>query len=403
MAAARGRLLLSVVATALCLASPVMAADDGARLKGLLEKGLARGYPGMAMLVEGPRGEVRAAVGYGDLEHHIAMRADDAFQICSVNKTFTAIAILRLVDQGRLRLDATLARLLGDKVARIPNAERITVAQLLDHSSGVYPTNNDPTYIGTLIGPKADPSRVWSLEEMTALADKDRQKPVAEPGAGHHYSDTNYLLLGMIVEKVTGETYRAHVARTIFKPLGMTSSFFLSDYLRAGAPEPWRADQGYLLATKELRAIVDINPMFKPVPGANRPEGDLLNTTRAAERLDPAAGIVSTLPDMAKFADALFHGRLLSPAAQKFLTAAREGMAAEPVGKHRTWTLQAAHEPYGVMLYKEGDGPGGFGTLMAYRPDTDEIFVGFTNSFGHFDEVDFMLDDVIAGMAAGKD
>jgi len=59
-------------------------------------------------------------------------------------------------------------------------------------------------------------------------------------------------------------------------------------------------------------------------------------------------------------------------------------------------------KPYGTLLYKEGDGEGGVNTLMAYFPARDEIFVGFSNSFGHFDEVDFMMDDVIGQLVAHK-
>ncbi|HEX3321109.1 MAG TPA: hypothetical protein VHR84_10430 [Terriglobales bacterium] len=76
----------------------------------------------------------------------------------------------------------------------------------------------------------------------------------------------------------------------------------------------------------------------------------------------------------------------------------RQGMNAEPVGKKRIWALQAIHKSYGVLIYKEGDGRGGVNTLMAYNSATGEIFLGFTNIFGYFNEVDFLMDDVIAGM-----
>jgi D-alanyl-D-alanine carboxypeptidase len=374
-----------------------------AELKELLQAGLSRGYPGVAMETQSSNGITHsAATGYSDLEKHTPLRVDDAFQLASINKTFTAVAVLRLVDQGQLSLNATLKSQLGDAVARIPYADQITISQLLDHSSGIYPTNNDMDYLATVIGGKADPTRAWKPEELIALADKERNKPAGMPGTGHFYSDTNYVLLGMIVQKVAGRPFKEHVTKTLLEPLGMHSTYFYSDYLGKAAQPPLRTVQGYLLATDELRSAVAINAMFKPVRGDNRKEGQLLNTTLAAERIDAAAGLVTTLPDLLKFASALFGGKLLSAQSQKFIMSASEDMARQPVDKKRIWTLQAVRKPFGVLIYKEGDGPGGVNTLMAYRPDTGDIYVGFTNVFGYSDEVDFLMDAVIGKLAAIK-
>ena len=157
-----------------------------------------------------------------------------------------------------------------------------------------------------------------------------------------------------------------------------------------------------MLATKEIREAVKISPLFRPVPGEKRAGGDLLNTTLAAERIDAAGGIVTTLPDLVQFAAALFREKLLSASSQKVMAAALEGAETLPIDKHRTWTLQAMRKSYGVVLYKEGDGPGGVNTLMAYVPAKDQIYVGFTNIFGNFNEVDFMLDEVIGPLVLRK-
>jgi D-alanyl-D-alanine carboxypeptidase len=367
----------------------------------LLQKGIDRGYPGIAVLTQSAGGRIQsAAAGYSDLENHTPMRVEDAFQIASINKTFTAVAVLRLVDDHKLSLSATLKECLGEAVAQIPNAERITVSQLLDHSSAIYATNNDMDYLTTVIGPKADPARVWTPPELIALAAKNRNKPSGEPGQGHYYSDTNYILLGMIVERVSGRSFKAHLTQTLLVPLGMNSTYFYSSFVGKDAHPPEPTVQGYLLATDELRSVINVNAMFKPVPGDKRSGGQLLNTTLAAERIDAAAGLVTTLPDLLKYASALFRGKLLSPKSQTFLMSVAEGMNAEPVGKKRVWAMQAIHERYGVLVYKEGDGPGGVNTLMAYNPSTDEIFLGFTNIFGYFNEVDFLMDEVIGGLSA---
>jgi D-alanyl-D-alanine carboxypeptidase len=373
---------------------------DDSSLKSLLQKGVDRGYPGIAVLIQSADGRIRSAAGgYSDLEKRTPMRVEDAFHLASINKTFTAIAVLRLVDEHKLSLSATLKQCLGEAVAEIPNAERITLAQLLDHSSGIYATNNDMDYLTTVIGPKADPARVWTPAELVALASKDRSKPSGEPGQGHYYADTNYILLGMIVERVSGRPFKEYITRTILVPLGMNSTYFYSSFLGKDAHPPLRTVQGYLLATDELRSVITVNPMFKPVPGDKRSGGQLLNTTLAAERIDAAGGLVTTLPDLLKYASALFHGKLLSSKTQAFLMSVADGMNAQPVGQKRVWAMQAIHKRYGVLVYKEGDGPGGVNTLMAYNPSTDEIFLGFTNIFGYFNEIDFLMDDVIGGLS----
>jgi D-alanyl-D-alanine carboxypeptidase len=366
------------------------------QLRTLLQKGVEHGYPGIAMLIQEGNGKIHSsAVGYSVLEHHTPLRVDDAFHMASINKTFTAVAILRLIDEGKLSLNDTLKDRLGNAASRIPYADRITISQLLDHSSGIYPTNNDMDYLTTIIGPKADPARVWKPEELVALADKDRSRPAGLPGEGHFYSDTNYILLGMIVERTTGQSYKEYVRKTVIEPLGMQSTYFYSDYMGKNAHPPVVPVQGYLLSTKDLRGVIEPNAMFRPVPGDYGIDVQLLNTTLAAERTDAAGGLVTTLPELLKFASALFRGKLLSPQSHKFMMSVVEGMEVQPLEKKRIWALQAIHKPYGVLVYKEGDGPGGVNTLMAYRPATDEIFIGFTNSFGYFNEVDFMMDDVI--------
>ena len=371
------------------------------RLQTLLEKGVAKGYPGMAFLVEDRNGDIQtAAAGYANLERRVPMNVGDGFHIASITKTFTSASVLHLVDEGKLSMDATLSAELGGVVARIPNADRITVAQLLDHSSGIYPTNNDIDYLNTLLGPNADPHRVWSPAQIVALADRDRQKPAGEPGSGHYYSDTNYVLLSMIVAKVTGTPFKDYVKKTFFKPLRMDSTYFYTDYLAGRVKPRMQITQGYLVATKDIRGMIAIHPMFKAVQGQKRGGDQLLNTTLAAERIDAAGGIVTTMDDLAKFASALYRGKLLSAKSQRFLEASLQGLDALPVDKERVWALQAVHKPYGLLLYKDGDGAGGVNTLMAYLPAKDEIFIGFSNSFGFFNEVDFMLNEVIGPWVA---
>jgi D-alanyl-D-alanine carboxypeptidase len=274
-------------------------------------------------------------------------------------------------------------------VGRIPFIADVTVAQLLDHGSGIYPTNNDPAYISTLVGRDALTKRIWSPLELIELATRPENKPTAKPGEGHHYSDTNYVLLGLIAEQLTHEPLKQHLARTLLGPLGMNNTYFYSDVLAGSRTESANLASGYIKLTTDLTKAVSFNPGFtSPRPG-------LLNADGAAERIDAAGGLITTLPDLHRFASALFRGRLLSAKSQARLIAVQAEMAGAAAGKNMTRALQGAMTRFGFVLYKEGDGPGGFNTLMAYHPDTDTIFIGYTNQFGDFDEVDTLMTEVM--------
>ncbi len=379
----------TLIALAALLALSGVSADP---LDLALAKVMQRGWPGGGVLVESANGQVRiATAGLAIIESNTPMSAATGFHMCSINKTFTAVAILRLVDQGKLSLDSKVVDILREPVVkRIPNISEITVAQLLDHSSGIYPTNNDPTYVNTLVGSSAFMRRIWTPMELVALATRPENKPAAKPGEGHHYSDTNYILLGLIAEHVSHEPLKAHITHTILDPLAMRETYFYSDVLIHKRTMPDTVANGYIKLTKELTNAVVFSPTFKsPRPG-------WLNTSIAAERIDAAGSLVTTLADLHKFANPLFRGKLLSNTSQAFLTAVTGEMANAEIGKQKTRTLQGAATPFGLVLFKEGDGPGGFNTLMAFHPSSDTVFIGFTNEFGNFDEVDTLMMDVMS-------
>lgn len=389
------------------VASAILAASCAARdeaLDAAVQRGVAKGYPGVAAAYQ--RGGVPAhfaAAGLADIENGVPLDANDCFHVGSITKTFTAVAALQLADEGRLSLDAKVIDLVGAELAgNIPYIDDITVRQLVDHSSGIYPTNNDLVYLGDMLGETADPSKVWTPAEFVARAYEGVNEPRARPGEGHSYSDTNYILLGLVVEKVAGSPLKKVVADNILTPLGMRKTSYVTDQMGEGAKPVRKCVQGYMYASQDIRDFIAISPIFHAVPGRTVDGVDLLNTTLAQERIDGAGGILSTLPDLVKFGDALFAGRLLSPESQKFLLASAEGLDAAPVGESRVWAMQADHKEYGVIVHKGGDGPGGATATLGYHPQTKTVFAAFTNSFGHFDESDFLLDDVMATAVAGK-
>lgn len=343
------------------------------------------------MSFEGANGETSVgAAGFAKLETRKAMSPDAGFHICSINKVVTAVAVLRLAEQGKLSLNAKVVSILdSDVVRRVPHIADVTVRQLLDHSSGIYATNNDSAYVKTLVGAEAFSGRVWTPEELVARATLEENQLQAKPGEGHHYADTNYVLLGMIVERVTGEAYKAHVTRTIFAPLAMGSTYFYSDVVQGRRATPPHVADGYIKTSPELSEAVEMNSGFKSAGNG------FLNTSIAAERIDAAAGVVTTLPELHKFAHALFRGSLLRPESRAWLLSVGEALTGVEPWHKKLRAMRGVNTEFGPVIFKEGDGPGGFNTLMAFHPQSGAIFVGFANQFGKFDEVDVMLRDIM--------
>ncbi len=158
------------------------------------------------------------AFGYADIANKRPMSIADHFRIGSNTKTFVVAVILQLVDEGKLRLDDTVSHFhLG---LNVPDGNKITIRQLCDMRSGLVEAYDDPKLQqGTLKPGATFPPRqtiAWAL----------RQKPYFAPGAGYHYSNTNYLLLGMIVEKITHDTVGNQVRTRLLEPYGLSNTSY---------------------------------------------------------------------------------------------------------------------------------------------------------------------------------
>ena len=191
--------------------------------------------------------------------------------IGSTTKTFVAVVVLQLAQEGKLDLDATVERFLPD----IPGASRITTRQLLQHTSGMS------EYLHTEAVDR-DARRAWRARELIAVA--VARGRVAEPGAGYHYANTNYLLLGEIVEKVTSRPWYAEVRRRIVEPLGLRHTGY------AGEQAALRIGRGYVIADGKFVEATD--RWHASLGGA-------------------AGGMYSTTADLLTFVLALFEGHLL--------------------------------------------------------------------------------------------
>lgn len=245
-------------------------------------------FSGAVMLKRNDRIVYQTAVGLADRGHGAPNRIDTRFNVASIGKAFTATAILRLVDQGRVDLDTPILRYLPDYPDR-DIAGRITPRQLLSHNSGIG------NYWEAIA--EKPPQRFVEARDFLPLI--VGQPLEAEPGTTFGYSNSGYVLLGLVIEAVTGEVYSDHIRRTLFDPLGMdrTGDWPL-DLVIEGRADGYTRDES--------------------APGAWR-SNVFVNQYRG----NPAGGGYSTAADLLTFAGALRDGRLFSSTAR---TAATTGL-----------------------------------------------------------------------------
>ena len=357
---------------ALSLPRGTTAQDTGAvpdaDFASVLQAGIDQGLTGVALSVD-QGGEVLygGVAGVANSEAQTPLAATDRFRIYSITKSFTAVLVLQLVDEGVLSLDDTVAHWFDDPaIARIPNVEQITLRQLLTHTSGVYDyfAEDSPFWQDAYLGEGADWSRVWTPAELLAYADGAKHAPDFAPGEGVHYSNTGYILLGLIVEEATDQSFADRLHQQILDPLGLTDTFFA-----ATEPVPGGTVQGYHLLG-----------------------GDLVNvsaTHLSAQWTE--GGMVSTTHDLLRFADALFGGELLQPASLKemlfFIPSEMPGVA---------WGMGIAQmdTAAGDLIGMKGDGPG-FAARLFRLPERDLTVVLLTNTNRDDETVDVLFEQAI--------
>ncbi len=262
--------------------------------------------PGAVVLLRTPQGEFTAAYGTTLLGAASPPRADTHFRIASNTKTMTAAVIVQLAQEGKLGL--------GDPVSKyvpsVPNGDDITIAELLDMRSGLYNYTSAPEISESV---DRDPTRVWTPQELLAIA--FARPPNFPPGTEFEYCNTNYALLGLIVEQVDGKPLARSMQDRLFGPLGMQHTELPASTVNT-IPEPY--SHGYLYGSSSV-ALVGTPPYTPELKAAARAGTLLPNDYTGVNHSIAAAagGVISTANDLAIWIQALVGGRVLNAEYQR--------------------------------------------------------------------------------------
>jgi D-alanyl-D-alanine carboxypeptidase len=267
---------------ALTLVAPAHGAAPKRANLGQIARTLVKdGAPGALVYVRTPTAARAGVAGYADRAAHVSMRAADRFRIASLTKAFTAALVLQLEGEGKLDIDDAVEKYLPGLV---PNGSAITLHELLNHTSGLFDYSDVAAFSQAVFD---NPERTWAPLELAALAFSNA--PYFAPGSNYHYSNTNYILLGLVVEKVDGKPLAQSLQQRIIGPLGLSATS-LPTTIQLGVDFV----HGYL--SLDGSPLFDLAPLISPSIGWS------------------AGGIVSNARDVTTFYRSLLTGKVLPPA-----------------------------------------------------------------------------------------
>jgi D-alanyl-D-alanine carboxypeptidase len=286
------------------------------------------------------------AIGVQDLETKQPMILNDKMRIGSITKTFTGTVLLQLVDEGKISLNDKLSKYFPD----YPNGQNITIEELGNMTSGIFNYSEDDIFVKDFL---SNISKPFTPEELIDISKK--HEPYFAPGTDFHYSNTNTILLGLIIEKITGSLLQTEIQNRILNPLGMKETTFATD---TTFPDPHPQGYYYMDSTSsEPTDVTYLNPSWGWSAGA----------------------IISTLGDLQLYVKPLATGQLISKKSQeerlkwiKAFTPSTGEWADKPLN-------------YGFAIgdfdgaYGHNGGIPGFNSFVGYLPEKDAVIIVLAN------------------------
>lgn len=287
-----------------------------------------------------------ATMGVANLETGQPISIDDKMRIGSITKTFTGTVLLQLVDEGKISLSDKLSQYFPD----YPNGQNITIDELGNMTSGLYNYSEDSAFVAELM---ANLKKPFTPEQLISVS--EMHAPNFPPGTSFHYSNTNTILLGLIIEKLTGNSLQTEIQNRILNPLGMKNTTFETS---TNFPDPHA--HGYIYMDSTAAQPTDVT------------------------NLDPswawsAGAIISTLGDLQLYAKPLATGQLISAKSQ----AERLKWSVDTLAPSGAWKDE--NMKYGIAICDfdgalgHNGGIPGFNSFMGYMSDKDATIIVLVN------------------------
>jgi len=314
--------------------------------------------PGISVAIAFPDNTQMAfAAGIADSTKHEAMKPSAWMLQGSVGKTYASAIAMQLIKEGKFSLDDKVSKYLGHYAwySRMPNAEDVTIRNLMQHTSGIMRYEFKEAFTKDLT---ADPDKVWKPEELLAYVLDE--KPAFKAGAGWEYADTNYIVLAMIMEQVTGKKYYDLLNERILKPYHLTETLPSNKRKLKGLVQGYAGKNNDFGGKSEVLGadgLFIINPQFEWTGG----------------------GIYSTTADLAKWGEMLYTGKVIDTAT---LNKMENGVPARMLGgttKYGLGVIIKQSPQYGTYYGHSGFFPG-YMTEMYYFPKYQITIALQTNS-----------------------
>lgn len=340
------------------------APDLGTTLRPIITGAMTElSIPGSVVLVRTSSGTYQEAFGTRRIQANDPVQVGDHFRAGSNTKTMTGTVVLQLVQEGRIALSDPVSKYRPD----VPGGAAITIEQMLGMRSGLFNYSELESFNRTL---DEDPTKVWQPEELVALG--LAQPPYFPPGQGFHYSNTNTVLLGLIIEQLTGKELADVFEERIFSPLRLENTL-LPPITSNAIPDPH--PQGYLFGTN-VSTLTD--PALPPDQQTAARDGTLLpnDVTDMNPSWGWAAGaVISTAEDLATYVERLVAGGLLDPALQKQRL---DSLAATDPSDPNSASYGLALARFGPMIGHDGALPG-YQSFMGHDPGSGNTLIVLTN------------------------